>query len=435
MRRHILLGLAFALACLAAGLVIWQWTSAPTTLRIAVGPQASEDARLVAALSQLLVRERHPIRLKLVATGDVGESADAVRGDRADLGVIRSDVNPPTNAQTVAILHQDAAVLMSLPDRGVSEISDLPGRTVGVVRKLPANAKLLDRILRHYDVVTATTAEFDTPEAAAAALREGAVDAVFVIGAPAGRTLSDAVTAVTQAGGGPPVFIPVGEAEAVAQRGAGLEEIEIIRGAFGGSPPRPGEPFKTVAVSHRLVAETSLDDGLVSELTELIFTARPALATEVPAANLIEAPETSKSSSMPVHSGAAAYYDGEVLTFMERYGDWVYITVMVGSILGSAVAGVAGAATANLRRKTMSLLDELLAIVTRARHAGTEAELEALEAEADEVLGQALSKASAEGIDQTVMVALFLGLDQARRAIAEQRKHLADRPPLPRAAE
>ena len=55
--------------------------------------------------------------------------------------------------------------------------------------------------------------------------------------------------------------------------------------------------------------------------------------------------------------------------------------------------------------------------------------------EADRVLGQALSRASSEGIDQTVMVAMFLGLDQARRAIAAQRKYLSDIPPLSRAAE
>ena len=84
----------------------------------------------------------------------------------------------------------------------------------------------------------------------------------------------------------------------------------------------------------------------------------------------------------------------------------------------------------------MALLDEVLRIVERARRAVSEPELQALERETDEVLGTALSKAARDEIDQTVMVAMFLGLDQARRAIHEQRLILENRhPTLAQAAE
>src|SRR5262245_53948947 len=63
MRRYVLLGLAFALACLAAGLVALQWIESPTVLRVAVGPAAGEDARLIAGLRDSFQRERQPIRL------------------------------------------------------------------------------------------------------------------------------------------------------------------------------------------------------------------------------------------------------------------------------------------------------------------------------------------------------------------------------------
>jgi hypothetical protein len=109
---------------------------------------------------------------------------------------------------------------------------------------------------------------------------------------------------------------------------------------------------------------------------------------------------------------------------------------MLLSILGSGVATVASNAAGRARARHIALLSELLAIVRTARDAHTEDELEALEREADVILGTALAKAGGGGLDNAGVAAFTLGLDQARRAIAERRKIvLALRPPLSQAAE
>src|SRR5215203_7453937 len=82
------------------------------------------------------------------------------------------------------------------------------------------------------------------------------------------------------------------------------------------------------------------NDTATTEIYTLSLHDALPISAEVPLANRIEAPDTSKSSSLPVHPGASAYYEGEVQTFFERYGDWFYLVVMVGSIVGSAIAGV-----------------------------------------------------------------------------------------------
>jgi hypothetical protein len=241
-----------------------------------------------------------------------------------------------------------------------------------------------------------------------------------------GSLVTDTVAAVGRAEG-PPVFIPISEADAIAQRAPAFEELEVVRGAFGGAPPRPPEKFETLGISHRLVARASLDDAVVAQVAELLFTMRPALAKEVPLAERMEEPDTAKGSALPVHPGAAAYYEGQVQTFFERYGDWFYLIIMVFSIIGSGIAGVASAASNRSRSRTRALLDDLLAIIQRARAAGNDDELHRLEVQADDILAAALSKAASEGIDQTVIIAMFLGLDQARRAIHEQRLILESR--------
>ena len=176
---------------------------------------------------------------------------------------------------------------------------------------------------------------------------------------------------------------------------------------------------------------------MVSELTKLLFTMRPSISADVPLANRIEGPDTSKSSSLPVHPGASAYYDGEVQTFFERYSDWIYLGIMAVSIVGSALAALAGTASARQRSRTLGLLDRLLTIVRLARVAGGEAELGVLQHELDEILGVALGKAGSGSLDDAGISAFTLGLDQARGAIAQRSAALREGRPatLAEAAE
>src|SRR6202030_4755444 len=52
--------------------------------------------------------------------------------------------------------------------------------------------------------------------------------------------------------------------------------------------------------------------------------------------------DTEKGSAEAVHPGAAAYYDNNEESFMDRYGDWLYITAMAFSGLGSVIAAMLG---------------------------------------------------------------------------------------------
>jgi TRAP transporter TAXI family solute receptor len=437
MRRHAFIALAISFAVLAAGLILFYWTSLPTTLRVAVGPLGSEDTRLVAAMAQHLAREKHTVRLKLVLTDGVAGSAKAIEDETAHLAVVRTDVAMPSKAQTVAILHRDVALLLALPGAGIAQVSDLEGRNVGVVRDVPANRDLLQTLLAQYEIPkdSVNMVMLGSANEIAEAFASRRIDAALVVGTVTGRTVTEAVAAAAQAASGPPVFIRVGEADAIEQRMPAFETLEVVRGTFGGTPPRPAETFETLGVSHRLVALTTLDEGIVSELTRLIFAMRPALSNEAPIANRIESPEISKGSSLPVHPGASAYYEGEVQTFFERYGDWFYLAVMALSILGSGAAAMASSAAGRSRARNMALLSELLSIVRTAHAVDSEAELDRLERNADEILAAALVKAGHGDIDNAGVAAFTLGLDQARRAIAERRQILMNRPPLSRAAE
>ena len=438
MRRTTLLGIAASLLLVGVGLVIWRAVSTPVTLRIAVGPASSEDARLVAGVAQILAREHEDIRFRIVPTAGEPESAVALDEGRADLAIVRTDAGMPEKGQTVAIWHRDAALLVAPESRGIASVNDLRDRTVGIVRKLPANARLLDLVLAQHEVPRATvkTVPLDGPEEVEAALRSGRVDALLAVGTLTGRAVSGTVAAVTAASGGAaPVILPVTEADAIAQRAPLYQAFEIVRGAFGGTPPRPAEPIKTLGVSHRLVAAATLSDSTISDLTKLIYQVRPILARDIDLANRIEAPETDKGASLPLHPGADAYYEGEVETFFDRYSDWIYLGIMGFSILGSGFAGLASRATNRRRARTLGLLDRLLAIVRQARLAQDGAGLDALEAETDDILGVALGQAGTGSLDHAGVSAFTLGLEEVRHAISERRRALGAAPAFAAAAE
>lgn len=438
MRRSLTILLAALVAVAAAGVGVYHWASLPTTLRIAVGPVGSEDTRLVVAAAQYLARERAGTRLKIVLTEGLSASAAALDEGRADLAVARSDVAMPLRGQTAAILHRNPALLVARDGAGLERVSDLKGRAVGIVRANPANERLLAAVLDHYEIPpeAVRVQAFASADEAAQALAEGRADAILAVGALTGRTLADVVGAASRTLGAAPAFIPLPEAAAIAQRSPAYETFEVVRGAFGGSPPRPAEGFFTVAVTHRLVARADASETDIAEFTRLLFVMRPVLSGEVPLANRIEEPDTAKGSSLPVHPGAAAYYDGETLTFMERYGDWFYLAMMLGGVGGSVVAGLVGTSANRTRSRTAGQLQTLLALVPAARAADSLMELRRLEREADDILVGALSRAGEGALDETSLIAFQLGLDQARRAVEERRRWLEEHGgPVLRAAE
>ena len=87
----------------------------PVTLRIAVGPASSDDLKVVQALTQAFTRARGYVRLRPLQTDGAAASAKALEEGKADLAIIRGDLDVPKNAQAVATLRKNVAVLWVPP--------------------------------------------------------------------------------------------------------------------------------------------------------------------------------------------------------------------------------------------------------------------------------------------------------------------------------
>lgn len=419
----------------------------PVTLRIAVGPPNSDDAKVVQAMTQAFLREQKSVRLRPVTTDGATASAQALAERKTDLAVIRGDLEVPKNALAVATLRKNVVVMwVPPPPKGtpppkkgaksgkagkITKIADLAGHRVGVIGRTQANINLLYAILDQYavDRSKVETVQFSTNEVGEA-VKGQKVDVFLAAGPVHSKITAEAIQA-TSRDGGEPTFLSIDLADALAARRPVYEASEIPEGAFGGTPNRPDDEVKTISFSHHIVARQGLSDATIASLTRQIFAARQALVTEFPLSAKIETPDTDKDAVIPVHPGAAAYVDGEEKSFLDRYSDYIWFGLIGLSAMGSVGAWFASYLKKDERNTNITLRDRLLEMLTIARSSHSIEELDRMQAEADDILRDTLTCFEQGAIEQGTLTAFNIAIEQFHYAVADRKALLNSIPAEP----
>ena len=436
-RRAMLITLAGLLAIVGALAGGYYFAMRPVTLRIAVGPANSDDVKLVQALTQAFAQAHGYVRLLPIQTDGATASAQILADNKADLAIIRGDLDVPKNAQAVATLRKNVAVIwVPPPAKGkgkkagakITKISQLTGRRVGVVGRTQANVNLLKVILQQYGVDPSKVeiVQFPAPEAVEA-IRNQKADAYLAAGPVNSKITAEAIAASTK-DGGTPTFLAIDSNEAIAQNHPVYEAAEIPAGAFGGSPDRPEDEVKTISFSHHIVARKGLSEATIAAFTRQLFAIRQQLMTEFPLAAKIETPDTDKDAAIPVHPGAAAFVDGEEKTFLDRYSDYIWWGLMALSAMGSIGAWFAGYLKKDERDNNTSLRERLLEMIPVARRSDSTEELDQLQAEADNILRDTLLCFDHGAIEDGALTAFNIALEQLHHAIADRKALLLSIP-------
>src|SRR5262249_42252232 len=144
------------------------------------------------------------------------------------------------------------------------------------------------------------------------------------------------------------------------------------------------------SVNHLIIASRTLSDTKVGAFARQVFNVRQQLARELQNAPKIEKPDTDKDAALPAHEGAAAYFDGNERTFLEKYTDYLWGIILVLAGLGSAGAWLRHYWRRDEREAYETHRDDLLALISRARQAESQEALSDMQNRADEVLREAL---------------------------------------------
>ena len=432
----LLAGVLAIVGILAAGYHI---ATRPVTLRIAVGPANSDDLRVVQALAQAFNNQPHgQVKLRPVQTESAQASAKMLGESKAHLAIIRGDLEVPKNAQAVATLRKNVAVMWvpsaSKAAKGkkaapkITKITQLTGHRIGVVGRTEANVNLLKVILEQYGVDPAKVdiVQFPVTEAVDA-IRNQKADAYLAAGPVNSKITTDAIAA-SMRDGGTPTFLAIDAAEAIAQNHPAYEASEIPAGTFGGAPAKPEEEVKTISFSHHIVARKGVSDSTIAIFTRQLFAIRQTLKNDFPLAAKIETPDTDKDATIPVHPGAAAFVDGEEKTFLERYSDFIWWGLMGLSAMGSAGAWFAGYLKKDERIASNSQRDRLLDMLAAARICDSVEALDQMQSEADGILRHMLECFEHGAIEEGALTTFHIALEQFHNAVADRKALLMSMP-------
>ena len=427
--------IASVLAIIGAMAGGYYFAMRPVTLRIAVGPANSDDLKVVQALTQTFAQNQNYVRLRPIQPEGAPASAQALADGKVDLAIIRGDLNVPKNAQAVATLRKNVAVLWVPAGKPkgkkadkITKISQLAGRKVGVIGRTPANVALLKVVLQQYgvDPDKVEIIQFPITEATEA-IKNRKADVYLAAGPVNSKITTDAVTASIW-NGEAPTFLAIDSADAIAQNHSEYEAADIPAGAFGGAPNRPEDEVKTISFNHHIVARKGLSDSTISAFAHQLFAARHQLLNDFPLAAKIETPDTDKDAAIPVHPGAAAFVDGEEKTFLDRYSDYIWWGLMALSAMGSVGAWFAGYLKKDERSNNTSLRDRLLDMISIARKSDSAEELDKMQSEADEILRSTLACFEDGAIEEGALTAFNIAHEQFHNAVADRKLILMSLP-------
>jgi TRAP transporter TAXI family solute receptor len=430
--RLVLLVGAIGLAS-GASLLAYRYYTHPVTLSVAVGSIDGEAAKAMSAIASRLASDSAPVRLKVVDSGTALEAAKAFSAGKADLAVVRGDVGDLSQAKAVVVVSHVVVLIIVPPGSTIDSIDKLKGRRVGVISG-EANAKIVDVLSREFGLDRAKVfKDIELPDARRA-IQSKEVSALLVVIPLAGKYLSLVRDFFQQGSKALPILLPIDSAGAIAQAERAYESFDVPKGTLRGSPPVPDDDLTTLRTSLYLVANKKLSTDLIASLTLAIMKARRELLAEEPIFAQITAPSTDQDAWLPLHPGAAAVYNSTQQSFMDEYGNWIYLTPMAlggaATILAAAwkFLGLGQPATGQ------GPLDSLYALGRRIRKAGTEAELSSIEEEIDDILNAQRTK-SARGDESAVDDAtLNVAAHRLEGLIHDRRAMFARKPAIVSAA-
>jgi TRAP-type uncharacterized transport system substrate-binding protein len=430
--RFILLAGVIALAS-GASLLAYRYYTHPVMLSVAVGSIDGEAAKAMSAIASQLVSTNAPVRLKVVDSGTALEAAKAFAAGKVDLAVVRGDVGDLSQAQAVVVVSHMVVLIVAPPGSSIDSIDKLKGRRVGVIGG-EANAKIVDVLSKEYGLDGAKVFKDIALPDVRGAIQSKEVSALLVVIPLSEKYLSLVKGFVAQGPKALPVLIPIDSAAAIAQAERAYESFDVPKGTLRGAPPVPEDDLTTLRTSLYLVAQKKLGTDLITSLTQTILRVRRQLLGEQPIFAQITAPSTDANAYLPLHPGAAAVYNGTQQSFMDEYGNWIYLTPM---ILGGAATALAAA------WKFLGLgepatkpgpLDSLYALGRRIRKAGTEAELSDIEEEIDGILSTQRARSAAGDESAVDHATLNVAAHRLESLIHDRRTMLAKKPAVASAA-
>jgi TRAP-type uncharacterized transport system substrate-binding protein len=377
----------------AAGVALmsYQFYRKPVVLTLAVGSSDGAARQIASVIAGRLATTNSQIRLKVENVGTEVDAARAFAAGTADLAITRADAGNLHEGRAVAVTARGVLTLIAPPGSAITDISKLRGHTVGVIGG-DVNHAIVDVLTREYDLGHANVVFRDVAaQDARQALQSKTANVLLMVAPLTEKHLAWIKSLFREGANSSPVLIQVDAAAAIADRKGPYESFDIPKGTLRGAPPAPDDDVTTLRVGYYLVADRHLNSNVVADLARKVMSVRRDLVGEQPLLSGIAAPDLDADAFLPVHPGAAAFFNGTQESLLDRYSNVIYLTPMVLGALASMFAAAWRFLGVRADQAVVPVLLALHAMPARIRQAGDEAALAAIEVEIDGSIGAKLA--------------------------------------------
>lgn len=329
-------------------------------VRIAASKASSETYQLIQVAADVMAKQYDHIKIELIPSLGSSQNLQLLKANQVQMAAVQADSKLIVEARLVAELFPDMFQMVVRADSGIFKLSDLKGKTLALPSTSSGQYKSFWFLMDHYKL---SEGDFEfksmSSSAAAFALEQGTVDAVFRVRPPGSKRIQAIVDKVAVR------LIEIDQAAAMSLKQPSIEAAFIPKGAYQGTPALPEKDLQTASVKRLLVARGDLDDEVVNNFTRVLFEQRKELLEKSSLSSFIQAPDRDKGTSIPVHQGALQYYDRNEPSFLQEQAEPMALVITLLAVLFSGIMQLA-------RRRQKTLLQiynkELGEILKKAEH-------------------------------------------------------------------
>jgi len=397
----------------------------PTVLTLAIGSLDGETNKIASLLAgHIAASNTSSVHIKIINEPDILAAANDFREGKADLAVIRADTEDLPKARTVALVARAAAVIVTPAGSNYTKFRELAGKTVGVVGA-DINSSFVKALSNEYDTARLNIAFKNISiNEAHQAIASNEVAALLMVLPIARRYIAYIDKIFRNASDLAPNILSIDGAEAIANAERAYKVFVVPQGSLQGSPQIPPDNRVTLATNVYLVARDDLDPDLVANLTREIMIAKRDLGLEQPALAQIVAPELDSAAYIPVHPGAAEYYNNTQRDWLDKYANWIFLLPIVFGIGATTFAAMWKFLEFENDRFQETLMTANYHLPKKIRSAASEAELQQIEEEIDSLLHTHLTQARSNRETDSNMLVLHSAAQRLDNLIHHQRSRL-----------
>lgn len=388
------------------------------SLVLATGSQQGIYYPFGKAIAQVISQVNPQLKIEILETEGGEQNMKFLEANKAQLAIIQTDTETTPSGREIASLFTEVFHLIAAENSGIKTLSDLRGKRIALMPSGSGSYNSFWFVMDHYGLNQRDFQYTSVPWSKASELfKNGEVDAIFRV-LPVGNKFIRDLLKIT-----PSELVPIDQVGAMKIKFPYWEENPIPKGVYKADPPVPSNNLPTVGVQAILVVRANIPAEIVGEITRILFQYRRNIVNMNSLGASIQQP-TLRSSILPLHEGAQAYYDREKPNFLVSNADLFGLILSTMTLVISGIWQIKARWSQTQKNRADYYNLEIIDLIEQVKIAENLTRVEELEERLFIIFKETISDLDEDRIDPGSFQSFTFAWDTALEKIKEQKNHL-----------